>query len=546
VSALLSGSREAKPSLLRRVAAWAVAGDLAAFVVPGPDVARSRGLDLDAAGLRVAQSPRHASVLVLVGGPPPGLKKAAAVAYAQMPRPRSILAFETGDVMPLPKPDISVAGGQEELAAGIGELRRLFAEGAFASEAGGFDVAEIRLQTEYVCPMHPEVTGEELGSCPRCGMELVPRESAGSAGHEAHGGMDHDEMGHEGGEDSGGHEGHGDLGFMSMVEMTRGTPRSSDGLQMEWTGAPFGPLFPGLPGGLSLKFTLDGDTVASVEAPRSRLGRDVSNVPVRDFPDLLALLEPLSPTAYRILALQALEDAADTVADERTTLRRIGALERERAVSHLGWLSGFGRLLGYAWLETRAGRLQVELLRVTNADELGPLETEIRKLTRRLSRAPMLAQRLRGIGRLPEAVETSGPVARAAGLAKDARSGSIYRTLGFEPVVREGDDALTRLKTRLAEIEQSLELVRKVGVIAFPEQTLISPSDGIGRATVETPRGAATLEIGLQEGVVTAVELETPSSLHHGLIEAVAGEREVADALLGVASLDLSPWGVSG
>jgi Ni,Fe-hydrogenase III large subunit len=71
------------------------------------------------------------------------------------------------------------------------------------------------------------------------------------------------------------------------------------------------------------------------------------------------------------------------------------------------------------------------------------------------------------------------------------------------------------------------------------------PSDGNGSATVETPRGAATLRIGLQGGVVTAVELETPSSPHHGLIEAVAEGREVADALFGVASLDLSPWEVA-
>ncbi len=28
----------------------------------------------------------------------------------------------------------------------------------------------------YACPMHPDVTGEEGGTCPRCGMTLVLRE----------------------------------------------------------------------------------------------------------------------------------------------------------------------------------------------------------------------------------------------------------------------------------------------------------------------------------------------------------------------------------
>jgi hypothetical protein len=399
----------------------AMASDLAAFVVPGPDVARSRGLDLDAAGLRIAQSPRHASVLVLVSEPPPGLKKATAVAYAQMPRPRAILAVGTGNITPLPQSDLAVAAGQEELAAGVRELRRLFAEGAFTTEASGFDVEEIRLQTEYACPMHPEVASDEPGSCPRCGMDLVPRESTGSADHDGHDASDRDAHGSEEGHDE---QGHGDMGFMSMVEMTQGTPRSSDGLQMEWTGAPFGPLFPGLPGGLSLTFTLDGDTVASVEAPRGGLGRDLNNVPVRDLPDQLALPDPLSPTAYRVLALQALEAAANTVADEETALVRIGALERERAASHLGWLSGFGGLLGYSWLETRAGKLQVSLLRAADAEDVARLEPEVGRLARRVSRTPMLARRLKGIGTLPDAAETSGPIARAAGLGKDARSGA--------------------------------------------------------------------------------------------------------------------------
>ena len=64
--------------------------------------------------------------------------------------------------------------------------------------------------------------------------------------------MDHEH--HEGmkehGGDSGGHDhmDHGDMGFMSMVEMTKDLPRSSDDLPMEWVAAPFGPLFPGLPG----------------------------------------------------------------------------------------------------------------------------------------------------------------------------------------------------------------------------------------------------------------------------------------------------------
>ncbi len=35
-----------------------------------------------------------------------------------------------------------------------------------------------RRPLRYVCPMHPEVTDTEASSCPKCGMKLVPDQSA--------------------------------------------------------------------------------------------------------------------------------------------------------------------------------------------------------------------------------------------------------------------------------------------------------------------------------------------------------------------------------
>ena len=32
--------------------------------------------------------------------------------------------------------------------------------------------------TVYTCPMHPEVTADKEGRCPKCGMKLVPKEQA--------------------------------------------------------------------------------------------------------------------------------------------------------------------------------------------------------------------------------------------------------------------------------------------------------------------------------------------------------------------------------
>jgi len=83
----LVGAREGAMSGIRRAVAAAMARDLSAFVLPGPSVARSMGLDLAGSHLRVVGTPRHANVLILVAPLPAGLRDAAAVTYAQMPRP---------------------------------------------------------------------------------------------------------------------------------------------------------------------------------------------------------------------------------------------------------------------------------------------------------------------------------------------------------------------------------------------------------------------------------------------------------------------------
>ena len=68
------------------------------------------------------------------------------------------------------------------LRAGRTDLLRLSdAPGGHVLRAG--DVSRMRHEagsrrsgrtTSYVCPMHPEVTSSEPGTCPECGMKLVP------------------------------------------------------------------------------------------------------------------------------------------------------------------------------------------------------------------------------------------------------------------------------------------------------------------------------------------------------------------------------------
>src|SRR5215211_9240871 len=54
---------------------------------------------------------------------------------------------------------------------------------------------EVQTASSYVCPMHPEVTSSEPGTCPKCGMKLVPSDAlpaSASDRHESHAHGEHE------------------------------------------------------------------------------------------------------------------------------------------------------------------------------------------------------------------------------------------------------------------------------------------------------------------------------------------------------------------
>jgi len=542
VATTLAGARKGRPSILRRWVGQALARNLSCLVVPGPEVALAHGLNLAAADMRIAATPRDATVLLVVGELSQKLDEATAVLYAQMPRPRAILVLGGSEPSSLPKADVSADLSQTELMEAATRLQRLLAEDAFAASPDDFDSSILQTKTEYVCPMHPEVVEDEPGSCPKCGMDLVAREAGGDADAGEH---DHSGHGH-GDHDHGDHD-HGSSGFMSMVEVTKDLPRSADGLAMDWLEVPFGPCFPGLPGGLRLTLTLDGDGVTEGQATSLvAMGTPSEEVAVETFIERLAAATPLAPVSYRLLACRAIEQAAGLEPDPAVERGRAAALERERIASHLGWLAQLGRQLSFVWLTRRAAALQLETQRA-DGEQLVVLRPALQALIARLEHTPLLKARLKGIGALPHgSQDLRGPVARASGRTEDARQAdAMYCELGFELYIEGAGDAWARFRQRHVEIVTSLDLVEAAGDPELPKLRAIDSPSGTGEATVDTPRGRSTLQLTLERGQVVSVELDGACRQHIGLAADLVEGQELGDALVAVGSLDLSPWEVS-
>ncbi|MES2407511.1 MAG: heavy metal-binding domain-containing protein [Pseudomonadota bacterium] len=526
-----------------------MAQDLRAMIVPGVDLARAQNLDVSAAGLQIAATPRHANVLLVIGPLSIEMRSAAAILYAQMMRPRAILALGSGELAPLPKADWRAELSQQHLLEGVVQLRNALMESAFQSHPDDFKASILDAHIEYTCPMHLEVVQDAPGSCPKCGMTLIPRESASAneSGHDhkqpdeadmKHGDMKHGDMDH-------GEMDHGEMGFMSMIEVTKDLPRSPDGLPMDWLDVPFGPVFPGLPGGLLLTLTLDGDAVAKVRV-QSVVGVGVSlpvgGMKAGEFVEHLAMLHPLTPMAYRVLVWRALEAASGQTMDVEVLYWRMAALERERIASHLGWLAMLGWQIGFAWLERRAGKMQLECLRA-ELPQIMCMRPDVEALVARLAHTPFLHSRLSGVGVIAPNPGLRGPIARATGMCSDFRlTDDTYQSLKFEVMNRKGGDALARLHIRLDEMLQSFALIESAGVLKESEFVVANTNTGEGHANVETPRGEASLHLTLENGRVMQAHLDTPSTFHLSLLPQLLAQQELGDALTTVCSLDLSPW----
>ena len=182
-----------------------------------------------------------------------------------------------------------------------------------------------------------------------------------------------------------------------------------------------------------------------------------------------------------------------------------------------------------------AGGVEAALARGASAPERPLRDVE------RLVSSARLRRRLGGEGRIdPERLRRSsvgGPVARASGLAVDARSeDERYRRLDFASQLDDDGDALARVRVRVREVRESLRLL--VAVAADPE----SARSATPSPRVEGPRGPLHVDGGGGALVAHAPGTEQLRNLAGETI----GGLELASATAVLTSFDLSPWAVDG
>ena len=348
--------------------ALAATGPVPVYAAVGPGMTDEvRRLALDPV-VELVATPRHASVLLVAGAVPPSADAALRRVHAQLPWPCATLWYRSRPFPELDYPQVIEA--PEMLAGALQELHRAVLRGPRGREP----------------VLLPDVPP-------------APFEGRGDYGQGGEGMM-------------------GGTPYGRPMAMT--TDDLRDGLALDKLELSLGPFFRGLPSGLVLGLSLQGDVVqrCSVEAP--------------PYP------EPPAPPF-----LQALERPMP-----------IAALELARARHHLGRLAEALDLAGLGAPGRRLLRSAGGLAPGRRLRWLGPL----------VLGSGLLGCVGTGHGRLTrdQAVGAGGPAARAAGQAMDARTEDPgYRQLGFEPVVQRGGDTRARWRQWLDEIDQSLRLAAR-------------------------------------------------------------------------------------
>lgn len=303
----------------------------------------------------------------------------------------------------------------------------------------------------------------------------------------------------------------------------------------ELTTVPFGPQHPVLPEPIHLDLELKDEKVIRAVPSIGYVHRGLEKlVEKRDFKQFIYVAERvcgICSFGHGWGYAKAIEGLMGIEVPRRADYLRTIWHELSRMHSHLLWLGlaadamGFESIFMNAWRlretildifeETTGGRVIFSVCQVGGvrrdltdgmqkeiSEKLKGLRKEIEDMGRVFLYDDTIQSRLEGVGVLSmnDAIDLGcvGPLARASGLPNDYRMADeegAYKDLHFRPVLEQAGDCLARVKVRLGELYQSIDLIQGCldnmpeGAIAAPVRGM--PSKGEYFTRVEQPRGEA-------------------------------------------------------
>ncbi len=348
-----------------------------------------------------------------------------------------------------------------------------------------------------------------------------------------------------------------------------------------------GPQHPSTHGVFRLKVTLDGEIVQDAEMRIGYLHRSMEklaeertytqNIPFTDRIDYLAAMS--NNLAYCLAA----EELLGVEVPPRAQAIRVMFAELQRVASHAMANGTFINDCG-AWhtplfymfrdrervldmFEMTCGaRLTTNYMRIGGVafdlpDELLPtLESFLADMPERIAdyeallmENEILHARARGVGVIsPEMAinsSISGPVLRATGVPWDLRKANPYcgyENYEFDVPVGEQGDCFDRFLVRMAEVKQSLRILRQV-IDTLPDGPWLAdvplharPEPGEAYARVESPRGELGFYLVSDGGPAPyRFHCRPPSLINLTALKEMSVGGTLADAIVTLGSIDI-------
>jgi Ni,Fe-hydrogenase III large subunit len=181
--------------------------------------------------------------------------------------------------------------------------------------------------------------------------------------------------------------------------------------------------------------------------------------------------------------------------------------------------------------------------------KIAELEKNLPGLIREFEKNMVVRARFKKVGKISRKDAVSfglvGPMARGSGVKSDIRKidpYEAYEDTRFNEILQEDGDAYARARVRLAEIMESISIIKQCMSMLPPKPAdkwkwpPIKSGKGFGR--VEAPRGEDFHYYEIEDNIVTRGKIRTPTLANIMILEKLLVGAEVGDTPVIVASFD--------